>query len=69
MNWQTLRNILVDRKNHLKTTITNKFDDWRELLNKMEFEAHGVVDQRFQKYDDLFTEEANVLKEVEEENR
>ena len=68
-NWHMLRNVMIDRKNHLKNTITNKFNDWKELLTKMEHEAHLVVDQRFQKYEDLFTEEAGVLKEVEEENR
>lgn len=45
--WQTLKNIMIDRKNHLKDTISNKFNEWHEILNKMELEQHNVVDQRF----------------------
>lgn len=38
---------MIDKKNHLKTTISNKFNEWHDMLTKLEDEAHGVVDQRF----------------------
>lgn len=69
MNWQNLKNIMVDRKNHLKTVITNKFNEWQKILNKMELDAHNLVDKRFEKYEGLFTDEQNELKAIEEDNR
>lgn len=35
----------------------------------MELDAHNLVDQRFQKYDDMFDLESDELKAVEEDNR
>ena len=60
---------MIDKKNHLKTTISNKFNEWHDMLTKLEDEAHGIVDERFQKYEDLFADEQNVLNAVEEDNR
>lgn len=69
MNWQNLKNVMVDRKNHLKTVITNKFSEWQKILNKMELDAHNLVDKRFEKYEGLFADEQNELKAIEEDNR
>ena len=68
-NWQRLKNIMVDKKNHLKTVISNKFEEWQKLLNKMELDAHNTVDQRFQKYEEMFLDSQNELKAREEDNR
>lgn len=69
MNWQRLKNVMIDRQNHLKTLSTNKFNEFHEILNRMEFESHKVIDQRFEKYDKIFSQEADELKKVADENR
>lgn len=68
-NWQRLKNVMTDRQNYLKTMVSSKFNEWHELLNKMEIEAHKVVDERFTKYETIFTEEAEELAKVADENR
>lgn len=68
-NWQRLKNIMTDRQNHLKTIVSNKFNEWHEVLNRMEEEAHDVIDDRFVKYDTVFIDEAHEFKKVEDENR
>ena len=68
-NWQRLKNIMTDRQNHLKTIVSNKFNEWYDVLHKMELEAHRVIDDRFVKYDKIFVGEAVELKATEDENR
>jgi hypothetical protein len=41
---QSLKNVMVDRSNHLKATLSGKFQEWRELLTQMEQQAHNLVD-------------------------
>lgn len=42
---------MTDRQNYLKTMVSSKFNEWHEVLNKMEIDAHKVVDERFVKYE------------------
>jgi len=36
--------------------VTNKFNEWRETLSRMELEVHSVIDDRFVKFDEIFEE-------------
>lgn len=53
----------------LKEQVSNKFNEWRDIMTLMEQNCHQTIDDRFQRFQNMFDEERKVIETMEEENR